>query len=84
MSAKSATEVGNVVTASGGAVSHATGFAASTENVLLSKISSSAMHLNGMKCRPVITIKEEPNAKFSGAGAKRRVPTAKLLASAAT
>jgi len=27
---------------------------------------------------------EKPNAKFSGAGAKRRVPTAKLLASAAT
>jgi hypothetical protein len=26
----------------------------------------------------------EPNAKFSGAGAKRRAPTAKLLASAAT
>jgi len=26
----------------------------------------------------------KPNAKFSGAGAKRRVPTAKLLASAAT
>jgi hypothetical protein len=25
-----------------------------------------------------------PNAKFSGAGAKRRAPTAKLLASAAT
>jgi hypothetical protein len=27
---------------------------------------------------------QKPNAKFSGAGAKRRVPTAKLLASAAT
>jgi hypothetical protein len=31
-----------------------------------------------------ITINKKPNAKFSGAGAKRRAPTAKLWASAAT